>query len=187
MRHFVTLVTLWLRILQLSCHEIFLDFVKLQDEQLEITSSKKCVSDLKEIKKGLAGNELWALSILDTSGKTPPGIIGGNNFWLGRENECNLINNPEMASKVNVEYRMIYATHTSQIQFDTKLTKPGLTIGLCLPKDCNDADISAMSENIFKSSFWQNHPIIGNVSLLRTKKLKLREHFYRERSVVILM
>ena len=187
-------------------HEPLMDYVNFQVIHPEIPLSEKCANDFNEIRDGLLKNEIWALKIRDTSGKPAPNFINGNNFWLGREYDCNLINNPRqipltytptrrmfknvtnIASKVPVEYRMIYASHTSKLQFDTEMFKfVGLHIGLCFPKICEEDEIAEMSKIIFASENWQNDPTLGTVAFAKSKNLNLRENFYREPFVLILI
>lgn len=72
--------------------------------------------------------------VQDASGKSSVGFSWGNNFWLGAERACYLLNEPptislvkssnrkmlpnmtDIASKIPVEYRMFYASHTSTVQ-----------------------------------------------------------------------
>lgn len=187
-------------------HEVLLDFLEFQDNHPNVVLDEKCAGDLREIKSGIERREIWALKILDASGKPAAGFTNGNNFWLGREHECNLINNPTdipmtfsptrrmhpdfvlSKSIVPVEYRMLYANHSSNIQFDTEMFRFfGLHIGLCFAKSCSDGDFKTMAEIIFQEKFWRDNPYIGNVTFVNTKTLKLRENFGSEPLVVAMV
>lgn len=129
----------------------------------------------------------------------------GNNFWLGGERACYLLNNPpaihmirsakrkmhenvtSIASKVPVEYRMFYASHQSTIQFDADLfNKSVLHIGLCLPQSCNQSESQTMAEHIFESHSFE-HQMYGKVDFLSTKTLTIRSSFLSETFVTLLM
>lgn len=129
----------------------------------------------------------------------------GNNFWLGGERACHLLNNPptisliksenrkmfenvtDIGSEVAVEYRMFYASHTSKVQFDADLfNKSVLHVGLCFPKSCNHTEAQVMAENIFEKRF-QNELTYGSVNYLGTKTLNIRKKFINEPFVLLLL
>ena len=129
----------------------------------------------------------------------------GNNFWLGGERACHLLNNPpkinliksenrkmienmtDVASEVPVEYRMFYASHNSKVQFDADLfNKSVLHIGLCFPKSCNQSEAQLMAEIIFEKKF-NNELVYGKVNYLETKTLNIRKKFINEPFVLLLL
>lgn len=189
-----------------QCRELLLDFVNFQKTHPEKNLTEKCAEDLRTLKTGIAKHETWALKVFDTSGRPGVGFTSGNNFWLGRELACNMINAPreipmtvtenrrmlpdfiDSASKIPVKYRMFYANHTSNVQFDTEIfIFYGLHIGLCFPENCQESEVVEMSKDIFMSKDWQNSPYLRNVSFFKTKNLDLRRDFYRDPLVVLLM
>jgi Nose resistant-to-fluoxetine protein, N-terminal domain len=191
-----------------QCHELLLDFLNVQEDfpELDFNLTTKCANSLSSIRNGIAGNEVWAIKVLDASGKPRTGFVWGNNFWLGDERSCYQLNKPRkvslvsssrrrmhshvpsIATKVPVEYRMFYASHTSPIQFDTDLFDyVGFHVGLCFPKSCQHDEINKMAEIVFQSKIFQNVEIYGNVSFTKTKTLKLRDGFFMEPNVRFLM
>lgn len=130
----------------------------------------------------------------------------GNNFWLGGERACHLLNRPpkisliksanrkmyenmtEVASSVPVEYRMFYASHTSTAQFDADLfNKSVLHVGLCFPKSCNHSEAQMMAVNIFEKKSHNEFMYLGDVNYLGTKTLNIRKNFLNEPFVVMLL
>lgn len=191
---------------RVQCRELLLDFVNFQETHPENNLTEKCANDLRTLKTGIVNRETWALKVFDTSGRPSVGFTNGNNFWLGRELACNMINAPrkipmtttenrrmlpdfiDAASTIAVKYRMFYANHTSNIQFDTEMFSFfGLHIGLCFPENCQESDAVEMAKTIFSSDEWQHNPYLRNVSFYKTKTLDLRKDFYREPLVVLLM
>ena len=93
-----------------------------------------------------------------------------------------------IATKVPVEYRMFYASHTSPIQFDQDMYDfDGLHVGLCFPQSCQQKEAEQMAEAVFQSGEFTNTVIYGNVKFMKTKTLKLRENFADQTAVRILL
>lgn len=98
-----------------------------------------------------------------------------------------LPNMTEVASRVSVQYRMFYASHTSPIQFDADLfVKNILHVGLCFPTSCDDLEARLMGKSVFERKF-NNKLLFGNVTFLRTKRLQIRENFMNEPMVLLLL
>lgn len=181
------------------CHELLLDFLKFQDENSKVKLSKQCSNHINVLKNGVDNNELWAIKVRDASGKSGSNFLWGNNFWLGNEKACEFLNYPEeryavainprrsyqntvgLISKIPLEYRMFYASHTSPIQFDTQgFLFEGFQIGICFPKGCSESEIVEMSKIIFNSGEFKNSQIYGEVKFIKTKTLELRDDFFRD-------
>lgn len=196
MQRFLAALIVISSVIDVRSHEPLLDFLNFQENHPEVDFNKKCAGDLQKIKNGIKNREIWAMKILDASGKPAAGFTSGNNFWLGRESECKMLNDPvnfPMAfsptrkmhpdfvlskTKVPVEYRMLYANHSSNIQFDSEMFRfVGLSIGLCFPKSCRESDFKNMAEIVFRDDFWHDHPYLGNLTFVKTKTLKLRKNF----------
>lgn len=145
------------------------------------------------------------ISVQDASGKDTSGFMWGNNFWLGGERACHLLNDPptisliksatrnmqenvtEIASEFPVEYRMFYIRHTSSLQFDPDLfNKSVLHVGLCFPKACDHLQANYMATKIFEDRF-QDDLRLGAVKYLGTKILVIRENIISEPFVVLLL
>lgn len=188
-----------------QCHELLFDFLNFQDQNSLIQLSKTCADHLKIVKSGIKEQKVWALKVQDASGKATSGFMWGNNFWLGVERACHLLNVPpkisliksanrkmhqnmtEIASKVPVEYRMFYASHISTMQFDADLfNKSVLHVGLCFPKACQDSDADAMAVKIFRQKF-QDDIQFGSLEYLGSKTLVVRKNFLSEPLVMSLL
>lgn len=197
-----TLIVIY-SVIDVHSHEPLMDFLNFPDNHPEVVLDENCAGDLREIKNGIENREIWAMKILDASGKPAAGFTNGNNFWLGRESQCKMVNGPThipmtfsptrrmhsdfvlSKSSVPVEYRMLYANHSSNIQFDTEVFRFfGLIVGLCFAKSCRDDDFQTMAEIIFREEFWRDHPYLGNVTFVKTKILQLRENFASDPMVV---
>lgn len=193
---------------RVQCHDLLIDFLNIQRDHplIEFHLTESCASSLSLIKNGIEQNEVWAMKVQDASGKSQPGFVWGNNFWLGLEKQCNLLNKPRkvpmilsttrrmqqhvtsIATKIPVEYRMFYASHTSTVQFDTDLFDfVGFHIGLCFPKSCQEDEIERMAQVVFQSYKFQNTELYGNVTFTSTKTLDLRPNFFQEPAVKFLM
>ncbi|CAO1315794.1 unnamed protein product [Diamesa hyperborea] len=182
--------------------DILTKFINFDDNELQL--SHECSEHLKIIKNGLENNEIWASKVKDASGNAKSGFVWGNNFWLGSLRACNLLNNPpkiylaaskvrngwanltEIGSKIPLDYRMFYVKHASNIQFDPATRdKSILHIGLCLPKSCNNHESFQMAQTIFHSSNFDESLQLGNILLLSTKTLHIRDNFWSENFVII--
>lgn len=187
-----------------KCYQPLLDFLNIHQKYPEIDFglSKECESSLSAIKAGIEQNEIWAIKVQDASGKSQPGFVWGNKYWLGSETSCSQLNNPKrlkltvsktrltdpnvlsITSKVSVEYRMFYASHTSPIQFDSDMFDfTVLSVGLCFPQACQQDEVNRMAEVIFQSGVFKNTAIYGNVKFIKTKTMNLRADFFNETAV----
>lgn len=185
-----------------QCHSLLIDFLNFQDQNL---LTKSCENDLRTLKKGIESDEVWALKVHDASGKSTSGFMWGNNFWLGLERACFLLNNPpkihlirssnrrmlenmtEVASAIPVEYRMFYATHKSTVQFDADLfNKSILHVGLCFPKSCNQDEVDVMARKVFENKI-RNDLLFSDLKFLATKTLDIRKNFLHEPLVMLLL
>jgi hypothetical protein len=188
-----------------QCHEMLIDFLKFEDQNLRVPLTKPCENDLSTLRKGIESDEIWAIKVKDASGKSTSGFMWGNNFWLGAERACFLLNEPpkinliksanrkmfenitQIAAKIPVEYRMFYSTHTSPIQFDADLfNKSILHVGLCFPKSCKQKEVDVMARTIFENKF-RNDLLFGDLKYLATKTLDIRKNFLHEPFVVLLL
>lgn len=187
-------------------NEILVDFVNFQENYSDVKISEECAMDLKWLKKGIENSEVWALLVQDVSGKSSSGFLWGNNFWLGLRDACGLLNKPpkihvretpqnrrmiknvtDIASEIEVEYRVFYVNHSSVVQFDTGIYNfYGLHIGLCFPKNCNQNDVDLMSRNVFRDSKIGKSAVIGKLEYVRSKLLKLRDNFIADANVILL-
>lgn len=200
------LLTIFIILLfNVQCHELLFDFLNFEDQNSQIQLTKSCENDLRTLREGIQNDEVWAMKVRDASGRSPSGFVWGNNFWLGAERACFLLNKPpkinliksanrkmfenstQIAALIPVEYRMFYATQTSTVQFDADLfNKTILHVGLCFPKSCNQKEVDEMARIVFKNTF-RNSLLLGDVKYYATKTLDIRKNFLHEPFVVLLL
>lgn len=183
-----------------NCEQIFRKFITLKNEPEISTVSDLCARDCETIKIALESNETWALEVQDASGREPIEYFWGNNFFLGSEIECQMLDNSfeesglvnlsyyKVKSKVPVEYRMIYLTHSSKLQFKVKTyhsrDRKILHIGFCLPKSCSNRDLEVLSKLLIKESFSDQDEVYGDVEFLDSKRIGLRSDFFHDEFVI---
>lgn len=175
------------------------DFVSF--DELEASKvSKVCASECEKLKVSLQANEAWALKAEDASGRKPIEYFWGNNFFLGSEFMCEMLEDPKkiylapsenrlmnlsslkVKSEFPVEYRVIFLTQKSSLQFNAEMFNHSIIhIGLCLPKSCSELDLEVLSNLLIEKSF-NHHPteIYGEVKFLNSKRLELRFDFLND-------
>jgi hypothetical protein len=192
-------------VIGVQCHEVLTEFLEFDYKSWKVHLSKTCENDLRTLREGIEGSEVWALKVRDASGRPTSGFMWGNSFWLGAERACFLLNHPpkinlvksarrkmsenftEIASEIPVEYRMFYAAHTSSVQFDADLfNKSILHIGLCFPKSCRQKEVDAMARTVIENKF-HNNLLFGDLKYLSTKTLEIRKNFLSEPFVVLML
>lgn len=185
-----------------NSREFFTEFMSIRNESL----SSNCVTDLVEIRRGIENRELWALKIQDASGRESSGFIDGNNFWLGSSQMCQRLNNPievplpksltrrmssletAVKSKVPVDYRIIFASHTSNIQFHSEIFDfVGFHIAICLPQNCDETDVAILARSSISQNFNGVNSMYGTVEFVSSKNLKLRNDFFTNPWTISLM
>lgn len=193
-------------LVQINCYEPILDFVHFQEKYPSVKLSENCAKDFQKLKNGIENREVWAKLVQDVSGRDFPGLLRGNNFWVGLKESCNMMNSPvhvplyhsdsrisyenltDIPSEIEVEYRMFYVNHSSPMQFDYNIYRYyGLYIGLCFPKRCNERDIDEMSRKVFDLPSFNNEGVHGETKYLRSKNLELRKDFISDPFVIILL
>ncbi|GAB0087638.1 hypothetical protein DMENIID0001_019700 [Sergentomyia squamirostris] len=125
------------------------------NQSLDKGTNTVCQQDIREILSGITKKELWALKILDASGRPKPAFIFGSNNWLGSEIECKGVNEPlkiatsddpkeysnviDALSPMEVNYRVFIGPIEGEDQISLPiLNRPLLHIGLCVPKSCSN-------------------------------------------------
>lgn len=143
---------------------------------------------------------------LDASGTADSGFVWGNNFWLGSRKSCEAIqtlptltlaprynrnmkeNLVEELAPILMEYRSIHGRHESSWQVEVKfLNERTLNIGLCLPKQCSNNEISLLA-----AKYFDGHTLLSqrmyeyNVTIMDVKDLHLKDSFYEKKTVIFL-
>lgn len=194
MRFLVLVAVLLNLFISFACgYELLLDFLEFPVKFPKVQISEKCKESLEHLNLGIKSGDEWVVRVRDASGKSSSGFVSGNNFWLGHQHNCNLLKNPRKmkfisSSKVPIDYRMFYASHTSPIQFRSETFELlGLHVGLCFPSDCGESETREMAEFIFQSKEFHQPKRYGNITFSATRKLELRESFFNDPFTKILM
>ncbi|XP_059609622.1 nose resistant to fluoxetine protein 6-like [Phlebotomus argentipes] len=173
----------------------------------EVAVNSRCQSELAAIGDALRRREIWALKVLDGSASFTPGFTLGNSHWLGFRGACEAAQNAlgvtfderysrsmdthlfTSTAPFDVDYRVVYATHASPLQFEMKfLAEKILHIGLCVPTSCTDADIWNMTQLYLDEGIFQYQDIfhIDNVRVVQVKSLRVGNGFHQKTSVKLL-
>lgn len=190
---FGVLVLVNVNILSVHCEGLLLDFVSY-DESKVSNISELCERECQQLKQALHNNEIWALKVNDASGRKSIEYFWGNNYFLGSEFACKLLNDPPQIYLVPsenrimdketltikpefpVEYRVIYYTHNSPLQFNAEMfNRSILHVGLCLPQSCSNFDLKILSNSMIEKSF-SNRKMFGDVKFVSSKRLVLRSN-----------
>ncbi|XP_018784052.1 PREDICTED: uncharacterized protein LOC108965848 [Bactrocera latifrons] len=151
---------------------------------------EECHARLQELRRGILQRELWALKVLDASGKQPPAFMLGDNMWLGSAELCkaaqsglNLDISRYVTHKMNmslltdktpfdVDYRVIYAAHNSSYQADVVYgqARQLLHIGLCMPSECNSQQLMELVPAYFASEIF----LSGDLHVIKPRVLKVK-------------
>jgi Nose resistant-to-fluoxetine protein, N-terminal domain len=131
----------------------------------------------------------------------------GNNHWLGSQKGCESAQQPlslamsdryhrimlpdliQSVAPFDLEYRLVYAKHTSKWQIDFKvLAEHILHIGLCVPSTCTKAELFNLTVQFFDES--AQHTILNEYDLtaaqvLEVKDFKVRDGFFLKKTVIM--
>ncbi|XP_059611002.1 nose resistant to fluoxetine protein 6-like isoform X2 [Phlebotomus argentipes] len=139
------------------------------NQSLTEDSTSSCHRDISTILTGVFDREIWALKILDASGRRNPAFMLGSNFWLGSEIACRGANSPlhiattddpELGSRhwrvlnaispVEVNYRIVMGKIEGDLRIALKLLfSPLLHVGLCIPKSCSNEFLMRVTQDYF--------------------------------------
>ncbi|GAB0098619.1 nose resistant to fluoxetine protein 6-like [Sergentomyia squamirostris] len=168
------------------------------------TVSEWCQGDLHIVQDAIRAQEIWAMKLLDASGRIESGFVWGNNFWLGSKSSCARLSRPypislsdryprnsaphltDIAAPIPVIYRIIYVRHSSRLQLDMKILDLSvLHIGLCLPTNCSNNDTEVLVSHMLANVNFPGRAIVGkNTTVMYSKSLQLRDTFYQNPLVV---
>ncbi|KAL5006773.1 hypothetical protein ScPMuIL_015579 [Solemya velum] len=111
--------------------------------------SQKCRNQTDVFMTALASQEIWSLRMLDASGKPPSNVLKGNSRWLGSYDECKNVTAVEYPIHGNRTVHTNafggqYCTITVKLSI---LQNAEITMGLCVPDGCSNADIGIFLQN----------------------------------------
>lgn len=107
--------------------------------------SDACYNDTQMIGPSAMEVQLWAIKMIDASGKPPSDIINGNTGWLGSYDECLSIKNDksefgQLPPPFNGQYCIVGLPLNI-----LNITLPEAKLGLCLPDSCSPSDARALA------------------------------------------
>ncbi|XP_052903397.1 O-acyltransferase like protein-like [Anopheles moucheti] len=121
-------------------------------------NEQACLNQLDVFARSFDAGELWALSMYDSWGKNPAGILFGNVFAFGNFDQCRRISHQGALTKLGGQHCTLYVDLSR-----TGVPVPApLQYGVCLPDTC-DPPLVAQLTNAF---FAANQMYVGNGPLL---------------------
>ncbi|XP_077994444.1 nose resistant to fluoxetine protein 6-like [Glandiceps talaboti] len=99
--------------------------------------SQKCVSNTMQYLGDIVEGKEYAITMFDSTGKLPSGVLDGNFQWVGSSKECRRVKNaPVSEDSFSGKYCQVFAPFP--------LVNASLQIGVCVPDSCNDMDVLTM-------------------------------------------
>ncbi|KAH8356381.1 hypothetical protein KR084_009550 [Drosophila pseudotakahashii] len=95
-----------------------------------------CLKELEALMKGLSSSDNWALKMMDSWGKIPPGLLAGNTWDLGNFDECLSINQVIGSQKIRGKYCFLIANKTR--------------IATCFPAACSPTQIEPFVKRLLQ-------------------------------------
>ncbi|XP_053658584.1 O-acyltransferase like protein-like [Anopheles marshallii] len=121
-------------------------------------NEQACLNQLDVFARSFDAGEPWALSMYDSWGKNPAGILFGNVFAFGNFDQCRRISHQGALTKLGGQHCTLYVDLSR-----TGVPVPApLQYGVCLPDVC-DPPLVAQLTNAF---FAANQMYVGNGPLL---------------------
>ncbi|CAG9765415.1 unnamed protein product [Ceutorhynchus assimilis] len=130
--------------------------------------NQSCFKELREFKQAVDEEKLWAIKVLDSSGRPPVGFLYGDNLWIGSHTQCIDIQNRKQfeirLEKANhtdtpfdyppyqLRFAMVMMLHNSTFQYHMRLPLDYVVqLGLCIPKSCTKEDVLNLSKRYFSN------------------------------------
>ncbi|XP_033118022.1 nose resistant to fluoxetine protein 6-like [Anneissia japonica] len=119
----------------------------------EITEEpeSQCLMDLETFQSDILRAEHYALMMLDSYGKLPPGIMQGHKLWLGLYDQC--VNQSRKIDDGRQNFNAGYCLASI-----TEKNQPLVSVGVCVPDSCKSTDLAELIgsdsvKNIFSISY----------------------------------
>ncbi|VDI21430.1 Hypothetical predicted protein [Mytilus galloprovincialis] len=133
------------------------------NDLLEVTSespptvqiSEVCLNHSAAVEDGYEQQVPWALAIIDAAGKPSSNILGGSTKWLGAYDECLAVTTAQPVNGITYNFKGQYCTASLSITGDMAKYIRRITVGICVPNSCNEADVKYLintANNTFKAS-----------------------------------
>ncbi|XP_077286683.1 nose resistant to fluoxetine protein 6-like [Arctopsyche grandis] len=135
-------------------------------------STTLCAKHLDKMGKAIINKDTWVIKMMDASGMPKGGLHWGGTFWLGNRRQCEAtqvlksIKASPSLGPVSVEtigdlppfpiaYFAAYFKHHSAIQAITHMPEEfRMTLGLCLPLSCEEAELVVFLQKYFDSNIF---------------------------------
>ena len=109
----------------------------------------RCSDDLFSLVTGLRNplnsSNMWALAMLDASGKPGPSILKGNHKFLGNYQQCRDVVHNNFTGHT---CRARVVTSIGPVAFGSNPAVPALEWDFCLPNSCNGPEVTHVLENV---------------------------------------
>lgn len=138
---------------------------------LDLLNNTQCQKELQVVRDAIDTNTLWAIRLLDVSGRPGSGFTIGNNLWPGSRSGCDYLNQKvviPLSLKVlrnaslyrdpkyeyppfPVQYYIARFVHNSTQQYHLEIKgQEHAVLGLCLPSTCTVDELAVIIEKIFR-------------------------------------
>lgn len=138
---------------------------------MNILNASQCRREMEVFRAGVDRGLLWSLRMLDASGEPGSGFTEGNNYWLGKRDQCkflsakmgmalsppvrrnnSLYRDPEQEyPPYELNFFTAHMVHNSTLQYHTTVSDEDLVVlGLCLPSTCTVSELTTVLEKIFR-------------------------------------
>uniref|UniRef100_A0A182HJZ5 Nose resistant-to-fluoxetine protein N-terminal domain-containing protein n=1 Tax=Anopheles arabiensis TaxID=7173 RepID=A0A182HJZ5_ANOAR len=117
-----------------------------------------CLNQLDVFARSFDAGEPWALSMFDSWGKNPSGILFGNVFEFGNFDQCRRISHQGSLTKIGGQHCTLYIDLS---RIGVPVPAP-LQYGVCVPDTCEPALVAQLTQAYFAA----NQMFVGNGPIL---------------------
>ncbi|XP_070565021.1 nose resistant to fluoxetine protein 6-like [Ptychodera flava] len=107
-----------------------------------VNVSEKCANDTAKYLVDIVSEQMYALTMFDSVGKPPAGILEGNFQWIGSKKECLGVKGRDYANGTDFNGQYCQASFPLGTTF--QYPDVALSYGLCVPDTCNDFEVLQM-------------------------------------------
>uniref|UniRef100_A0A182NL18 Nose resistant-to-fluoxetine protein N-terminal domain-containing protein n=1 Tax=Anopheles dirus TaxID=7168 RepID=A0A182NL18_9DIPT len=112
------------------------------------SSDHACLNQLDTFGRSFDAGEPWALSMFDSWGKNPAGILFGNVFAFGNFDQCRRLSHQNALSKTGGQHCTLYVDLSR-----TGVAAPApLQYGVCMPDTCEPALVAQLTNAYFAAN-----------------------------------
>ncbi|XP_046830438.1 nose resistant to fluoxetine protein 6-like isoform X2 [Vespa crabro] len=155
-------------------------------------NSTTCAKELINLRDAIDRRVLWSLKVIDSSGEPMSGFLYGNNYWLGKQSQCEdtnnripltikeneLINNSRYRHvedefpPYKIKYFVAHFRHNSTLQYHIRVYNEDLvTLGMCLPATCSNDQLYILLEKVLRNRIL----IISDLYSIDLKLLEVKD------------